>query len=359
MLIVRSPVRVSFGGGGTDLPAYYEAHGGAVLSVAINKYFYSIVTKRMDDKVQVISADLRIIETWQDIAGMHVNSGDLDIPLAVMQSLGIHAPLNLFLASEVLPGTGLGSSASVCVNILTALATYLQLPMTKYELAERAFHIARHVLGMPVGKQDEYAASFGGLNYISFSEDGGVSVDPLILAPDVLRELQSSLMLFFTGAAHNSWSILKAQERSTRQPAGPAIESLHVIRALAKRMHTALLEGNLTDFGHLLNESWQAKRKVSDQISNARIDLLYDLARQNGALGGKITGAGGGGFLLLFCEKDSQDKVRDALGKEGLRELAFDFDFQGARVLVNDPFLDGDARCGLRWTFTPSSEQFA
>ena len=359
MLIVRSPVRVSFGGGGTDLPAYYEKYGGAVLSVAINKYFYAIVTKRVDDKVQVISADLRIIETWQDIARMSVKGGELDIPLAVMQDIGTHAPLNLFLASEVLPGTGLGSSASVCVNILTALGTYLQMHMTKYELAERAFHIARDVLGMPVGKQDEYAAAFGGLNYISFSRDGNTSVSPVALAPDVLRELQTNLMLFFTGASHNSWSILKAQEQSTRQLTGPAIDSLHEIRLLAKTMHSSLLAGNLREFGVLLNESWQAKRKVSDQISNSRIDHLYDIAVRNGALGGKITGAGGGGFLLLYCEANAQERVRVALAEEGLREMAFDFDFQGVRVLVNDPFLDGDARCGLRWTFVPSSKQFA
>jgi D-glycero-alpha-D-manno-heptose-7-phosphate kinase len=359
MLIVRSPVRVSFGGGGTDLPAYYEKHGGVVLSVAINKYFYSIVTKRMDDKVQVISADLRIIETWEDIARMEVKGGDLDIPLAAMRDLGIHTPLNLFLASEVLPGTGLGSSASVCVNILTALAAYLQVPMTKYELAERAFHIARNVLRMPVGKQDEYAASFGGLNCISFHQDGRTSVDPLVLAPDVLRELQSSLMLFFTGASHNSWSILKAQECSTKKTVGPAIDSLHEIRSLAKKMRTALLAGNLREFGGFLDESWQAKRKVSDQISNSRIDHLYDIATKNGALGGKITGAGGGGFLLLYCEASEQERVRLALAEEGLREMAFDFDFQGVRVLVNDPFLDGDPRCGLRWTFTPSNQQYA
>jgi D-glycero-alpha-D-manno-heptose-7-phosphate kinase len=179
------------------------------------------------------------------------------------------------------------------------------------------------------------------------------------LAPDVLRELQANLMLFFTGASHNSWSILKTQEQSTKQVTGRAIDSLHEIRALAKKMHTALLAGNLREFGCLLDESWQMKRKVSDQISNPRIDHLYELAQQNGALGGKITGAGGGGFLLLYCEKNEQDNIREALGKEGLREMAFDFDFQGARVLVNDPFLDGDARCGLRWTFVPSSKQFA
>jgi D-glycero-alpha-D-manno-heptose-7-phosphate kinase len=356
MLIVRSPVRISFGGGGTDLPGYYEKYGGAVLSAAINKYFYTVLTKRTDDKIQVISSDLRIIETWQDIASLHVKGSDLDIPLAVMKELEVHTPLNLFLASEILPGTGLGSSASVCVNILKALSTYLQLPMTKYELAEKAFHIARDVLQLPIGKQDEYAASFGGINFISFCEDGRTTVEPLAVPPDVLRELQGNLMLFFTGASHNSWSILKEQENSTKRPAGPALDSLRQIQLLAKSMQTALMKGNLKEFAGLLDEGWQAKRRVSTQISNLRIDSLYDLARQNGASGGKITGAGGGGFLLLYCEKEDQQKVRDAFAREGLREMTFEFDFQGARVLVNDPFLDNDGRCGLRWTFVPYRE---
>jgi D-glycero-alpha-D-manno-heptose-7-phosphate kinase len=356
VLIVRSPVRISFGGGGTDLPAYYERYGGAVLSTAINKYFYTILTKRGDDKVQVISSDLHIIETWEDIACMNLVGEPLGIPLAVMKFLSVNTPLNLFLASEIPPGTGLGSSASVCVNILKALTVYMHVPMTKLDLAEKAFEITHNVLGMMVGKQDEYAAAFGGLNYISFSPDGGTSVEHLELPADVLRELQDNLMLFFTGAAHNSWTILKAQDEATRQSRSAVVDSLHEIRLLAKKMQTTLLAGDLHEFGCLMDEAWRAKRRVSDKISDPRIDRLYETARQNGALGGKITGAGGGGFLLLYCEKDCQQKVRDALGMEGLHEMVFEFDFQGARVLVNDPFLDGDGRCGLRWTLSPCNE---
>jgi D-glycero-alpha-D-manno-heptose-7-phosphate kinase len=356
MLIVRSPVRISFGGGGTDLPAYYETYGGAVLNAAINKYFYTILTKRGDDKIQVISSDLQVVETWEDIARKDVAGEPLGIPLAAMKHLGVHTPLNLFLASEIPPGTGLGSSASVCVNILKTLAVYMQLPISKQELAEMAFHVSHNVLGMTVGKQDEYASAFGGLNYIAFNPDGSTAVDRLELAGDVQQELQDNLMLFFTGAAHHSWNILKAQEHATRQSLGATVDSLHEIRVLAKTMYTALLAGNLQEFGRLLDQAWRAKRRVSDKISDSRIDRLYEIARNNGALGGKITGAGGGGFLLLYCEKDCQQKVREALGREGLRELVFEFDFQGARVLVNDPFLDSDGRCGLRWTLTPCNE---
>src|SRR5256885_3250297 len=172
MLIVRSPVRISFGGGGTDLPAYYENFGGAVLSTSINKYFYTMLQKRSDGKIQVISSDLRVSETWHDIARMPVKGSQLEIPLSVIKELACDVSIDLFLASEILPGTGLGSSASVCVGVLKTLATYLGRRLSKYELAERAYHIARNVLGKPVGKQDEYAAALGGMNFITFEPDG-------------------------------------------------------------------------------------------------------------------------------------------------------------------------------------------
>ncbi len=353
MLIVRSPVRISFAGGGTDLPAYYEAHGGAVLSTAINKYFYTILQKRSDEKIQVISSDLRAIETWRDIAAMSIRGSELEIPLAVVKDLGRDLSVDLFLASEIPPGTGLGSSASVCVNVLKTLATYLDIPLSKYELAERAFHIARNVLGKPVGKQDEYASAFGGLNYITFSPDGTTQVEPLDLDSNMLRELRANLMLFFTGAAHHSWSILQEQEHSTRTEAGPARESLHEIRRLADRMRAALLAGDFTVFGNLLHEGWEAKKRVSHRISTPRIDELYAVARRNGALGGQITGAGGGGFLLLFCALQHQPAVRDVLTALGAREMGFEFDLVGTNVVVNDPFIDGDDTGGIKWTFTP------
>src|SRR5690348_719328 len=240
MLIVRSPVRISFGGGGTDLPAYYEKFGGCVLSTSINKYFYTILQKRTDGKIQIISSDLRVVETWRDISKMEVTSSALEIPLTAIKELGRRLSVDLFLASEIVAGTGLGSSASVCVGVLRALTTYLGLPTSKYDLAEGAFHIARNVLGKPVGKQDEYAAAFGGLNFINFHEDESVTVDPLGLEPELVRELESNLLLFFTGAAHHSWTILKEQEHSTKTRSGPAVDSLHEIRDLADRMRATL-----------------------------------------------------------------------------------------------------------------------
>lgn len=357
MLIVRSPVRISFGGGGTDLPAYYEQYGGAVLSAAINKYFYTILGKRTDGRVQVISSDLRICETWKDIATKDLDGTALEIPLAVLKELNSDLSVDLFLASEIPPGTGLGSSASVCVNILKTLTTYVQKPISKYELAEKAFHIARHVLGKQVGKQDEYAAAFGGLNYISFRADGTTHVDPLEQDPALIRELESNLMLFFTGAAHNSWAILREQETSTRKRSGPAVDALHEIKALGARMRDILQRGELHQFGELLDEGWQAKRRISSRISTPHIDEIYELAMRHGALGGKITGAGGGGFLLLYCETECQGAVREAMHKAGIREMTFGFDMQGAQVVVNDPFIDGDESAGKLWVFTPTDSR--
>jgi len=348
-------VRISFGGGGTDLPSYYEQYGGAVLSATINKYFYTILGKRTDQRIQVISSDLRVFETWHNIAAMDVRGSGLEIPLAILKDLGCDLSVDLFLASEIPPGTGLGSSASVCVNILKTLTTYLNQPLSKNELAERAFRIAREVLGHHVGRQDEFAASFGGLNFITFQSGGATEVTPIDLDAGVLRDLQSSLMLFFTGSAHHSWSILQEQENSTRSHAGSAIEALHQVRALADRMRDALEAGDLDRFGCLLDEGWQAKKRISGKISNARIDHLYGLARGKGAIGGKITGAGGGGFLLLYCPPNLQEAVRGALSGEGIKDMAFSFDSNGTQVVVNDPFIDGDERAGLRWIFQPVS----
>jgi D-glycero-alpha-D-manno-heptose-7-phosphate kinase len=355
VLIGRSPVRISFGGGGTDLPSYYEQFGGVVLSVAINKYFYTVVGKRADGRVQVISSDLRVFENWPDVAAMSSRGSDLEIPLAVLKDLDCDLSVDLFLASEIPPGTGLGSSASVCVNILQVLTTCLGRPLSKYDLAERAFTITRRNLGRHVGKQDEYAAAFGGLNHISFYPDGSAKVDPLNVDPDVLSELQTNLMLFFMGSAHDSWKILAEQEKSVRGRTGGSVEALHEIKQFPGKMKDALMGGDLKRFGSLLDEAWQAKKRASPFVSNNRIDGFYRLAREYGALGGKITGAGGGGFLLLYCEPGAQDAVRSALECEGVQEMTFAFDFQGAQVIVNDPFIDGEGRGGTRWTFQPVS----
>jgi D-glycero-alpha-D-manno-heptose-7-phosphate kinase len=327
-----------------------------VLIIAINKYFYTILGNRSDGRIQIISSDLRLFGNWNDLAALPALPEDnrgLDIPLAVLKDLNVELAADLFLASEIPPGTGLGSSASVCVNLLKVLTTYLRCPLSKYELAERAYRITRFGLARHVGKQDEYAAAFGGLNYIRFDPDGSTHVEPVQLDAGILAALQANLMLFFTGAAHHSWDILADQEKSTLQPSGSAVAALHQVKEAGAMMKEALLCGNLEHFGHLLDDAWQAKKRVSNRISNPRIDHFYQTARENGAIGGKITGAGGGGFLLLYAEPACQSAVRCALQGEGLQEMAFAFDTQGAHVIVNDPFIDHDERAGTRWTFLP------
>lgn len=343
----------------SDLADIVEQVQPDVLIIAINKYFYTVLGNRGDGRIQVISSDLRLFGNWSDLAALPAHGSGLEIPLAVLKDLGADVAADLFLASEIPPGTGLGSSASVCVNLLKVLTTYLRCPSSKYELAERAFRITRLGLGRHVGKQDEYAAAFGGLNYICFSRDGAVQVEPLHLDSGVLSALQSNLMLFFTGAAHHSWDILADQEKSTRLPDGPAVEALHQVKEAAALMKEALVCGDLEHFGHLLDDAWQSKKRVSHRISSPRIDHLYSVARESGALGGKITGAGGGGFLLLYCEPARQDAVRSAMQAQSVQEMAFAFDAQGAQVIVNDPFIDHDEHAGTRWTFLPLSASTA
>lgn len=286
---------------------------------------------------------------------MVIEGSSLEIPVAVLKQFEREISVDLFLASEIPPGTGLGSSASVCVNLVKTLSAYLQRPLSKYDLAERSFDVARRILKRHVGKQDEYAAAFGGINYITFHPDGSTEVQPVELSPQTARDLQQNLMLFFTGSSHHSWSILEQQEKSTREREGATLVSLHEVKALAAQMKKLLEEGNLIRFGMLLDEAWRAKKRISADISTPRIDQLYSIARNSGALGGKITGAGGGGFLLLYCEPGYQDPVRHAMAAEGIQEMIFDFDFQGAQVIVNDPFIDEDERGGSRWIFVPKS----
>ena len=354
MLIVRTPVRVSFAGGGTDLPSYYEKYGGMVLSTSIDKYFYTVLTERDDGQTQVISSDLRTVESCERIEKMEFQGSDLEIPFAVLKHLKCDAGVNLFLASEVPPGTGLGSSAAVCVNLLKTLSVFLERELSEQDLAETAFHIAKDILRKPVGKQDEYAVAIGGLNLVHF-EASGVTVEPLALSTDSLVDLEQNLMLFFTGSARDSSEILAEQDRSVRSSQEDVVGALTALKELVLPMREALDTSDLGRFGRLLDESWKIKKKVSSRISNPRINQIYDAALARGALGGKVTGAGGGGFLLLYCEKQKQDSVRAAMREFGLKEMKFRFDLAGTKVVYNNPFYDSDAHGGIRWVFMPSS----
>jgi D-glycero-alpha-D-manno-heptose-7-phosphate kinase len=333
MLIVRAPVRISLAGGGTDLPAYYERFGGVVINTTIDKYFYVFLNVLDKDSLQISSSDYR---TFYRHAGQEplLWDGDLRLPRAILSHFGLRSGLSMFLASEIPPGTGLGSSSTVTVAIVKGLSTALNAPLDKGPLAELACHIEIEKLGEPIGKQDQYAAAFGGLNWIEFST-GGVRVERLRLAPEVSQQLEQNLMLFFTGATRNASEILAEQSSSSRDQDPQVIQALHRVKAMASDVRRALEQGDLRAFGEMLHANWEQKKRFAQGVSNSTIDELYALARGAGAIGGKITGAGGGGFLLLYCEAEYQAKVTDVLESHDLRRMDFRFECQGARVLMN------------------------
>ncbi len=333
MLIARAPMRISLAGGGTDLEAYYGIYGGLVISTAINKYFYAILTTDESDDLQVISADYRSLFRHSAYNDLFWN-GDLALPKAILHHFGIRRGLNLFVASEVPPGTGLGSSSAAAVTMVRAISTLVEQPMTRQQVAELASFIEINKMGMPIGKQDQYASAFGGLNKITFDSQG-VTVEPLNIAPDVRQTLGSRLMLFFTGSSRESTSILKHQQKSTEDQDGAVLQALHNIKQVAIEVQACLEQGDLDEFARLLDYSWQEKRRLAPGLSTGFIDECYNLALQNGASAGKITGAGGGGFLMLYCQEQAQERVTRALEERGLQRMNFRFDQQGATVVLN------------------------
>lgn len=331
-LISRSPVRISFGGGGTDLASYYEKYGGVVVSASINKYIYTILEMRLDDRIQIISSDLQLNQTVSDAYHLKYGEG-LDIPVAVLKHFNVQRGLNIFMASEIPPGTGLGSSGAVTVNMINTINQLERLKLGKKEMAELAYKIEFHDLGMPIGKQDEYASAFGGINFIKFYKNGTTEVEPLKIPREVRLRLETDVMLFFTGRTRESANILRSQDKSTKDQSGTVIESLHAIKQVAFDVKKAIESGDLVEFGRLLDHSWQTKKNLAQGITNPRIDKLMDIAKKNGALGGKLTGAGGGGYMMLFCEKANQKPLTKALVTEGLSPLDFHFDKKGASII--------------------------
>ncbi len=333
MLITRAPVRISFAGGGTDLPAYYTRYGGAVVSTSIDKYFYVFLNVSADEAIQITSSDYRTFYRHDADTPM-LFDGDLSLPRAILHHFGLTRGVSMFLASEIPPGTGLGSSSTVAVAIIKAVTTARGLMLSKQQIAELACYIEIEKLGEPIGKQDQYAAAFGGLNLIQFSREG-VTVEPLCLAPETRRELERNLLLFFTGATRDAATILRAQKASSEQDDPQVIQALHAVKDMAFEVKALLERGDLAQFGALLDRAWQNKKKFARGVSTPLIDECYDLALQNGARGGKVTGAGGGGFLMLYCEPPHQIAVTRALESKGLRRMDFRFETEGARVLVN------------------------
>jgi len=333
MLIARAPVRVSFFGGGTDLASYYTQYGGAVLSTAINKYVYVILNVSEKHTLQITSSDYRAYYRLPRGEAL-LWDGDLSLPRAALHHFGVDEGVSVFLASEIPPGTGLGSSSSVTVGLCKAISVASGQNLSKHQLAELACEIEINKLAKPIGVQDQYASAFGGINWMTFGAEG-IKVEPMRLPESTVQSLESSLLLMFTGASHDSAEILRQQNKSSAEKNARVIESLQATHELARTAKALLESGNLDAFGRLFDTAWQYKRRFAAGVSTEAIDRAYAIAKNNGALGGKITGAGGGGFLLLYCEPSTINRVELALTAEGLRRMDFAFERDGARVLFN------------------------
>jgi D-glycero-alpha-D-manno-heptose-7-phosphate kinase len=333
LLIARAPVRISFGGGGTDLPAYYNQFGGAVLNTAINRYIYTMISDGATDALQIMSSDFRVFYRHDDSSEI-VPDGELGLAKAILREFGDYEGLDLFIASQVPPGTGLGSSGAVAVCMVTALAGWQRRTMSRQQIAEMACDIGINRLSLPSGKQDEYGSAMGGLNHIEFTRDG-TTVTPMPLDKATLDLLQRRLMLFYTGKSRDSGMILKKQSSASQTQDTETLERMHRIKALGQEMVGALNHRDLDAFGELLHDSWVQKRGVVQDITNNVIDIAYDTARQNGVIGGKIAGAGGGGFMMLYCHEENQPAVTAALHALSLSRMDFRFDFEGPKVLLD------------------------
>jgi D-glycero-alpha-D-manno-heptose-7-phosphate kinase len=333
MIIVRAPMRISIGGGGTDLPSYYSKFGGEWTSAAIDKYVYITVHKRFDDTIRVCYSKTENVNKPDEIQHPIVREA--------LKLLGVDGGIEIFSAADIPSNTGLGSSGSFTVALLTALHTHLQDikkegPLSRTEIAEQAFHIATDLLKEPSGKQDEYIAAHGGLTSFSVSQQGEVNVQSLCpgkIPTEIIRELEYNLLMFYTGIRRESSQILKHQAESTQDGEKDMVDNLGTVKEIGREIKQALKNGNLTRFGELLDAHWQEKVKRKG-TSDPRINEWYEKAKEAGAIGGKLMGAGGGGFFLFYCE-NQKDKLRKVMASQGLRETAFRFDLEGTKVVAN------------------------
>ncbi len=329
----RAPLRISFAGGATDMPSYYMEHGGAVLVSTINRYAFVTLCPRPDPEIGIQSLDFDLIVKYR-IDEEPIFDGVLDLAKAAVRRLSPqdgHAGLDLYLQSDAPAGSGLGGSASLTSAVLGALANFTGVRLDRYELAEMAYVIERTDLKISGGKQDQYAVTFGGFNLIEFSRDG-VTVNPLRIPAETLSDLEYHLMLCYTGKTRLSAGIIDRQDALYRQGRGETLEGLGALRQLAYDMKDALLKGRLGDFAAMLDSAWASKLKVNPDITDSGIDDMYREARRRGALGGKLLGAGGGGYLLLFCEGGRKRSVREALEGMGGQFADFSFTQEGVQT---------------------------
>lgn len=327
MIFVRAPFRIPLGGGGTDLPSYYSKFGGELICAAINRYMIVTVNRPLVDKlIRVKYTQTEIVDSVKRIKHELVREA--------LRLTNITDSIEINSIADLPAGTGMGSSGSYLVALLKALHMLKNEHISTKDLAEEACRIEIDILNRPVGKQDQYMAAFGGIAKLKINKKGRVSVKQLSLSQSFIRDLESSLLIFYTGIRREEKQILKSQSMATRQNDKRVVENLHLIKSIGQKIERALIKNDIDTFGKLMHEHWMSKRKLSSTVSSSRIDYLYELGIKNGALGGKIIGAGGGGFLL-FCCPEGRSKIRVEMEKEGLKELFFHFDMEGAKVIVD------------------------
>jgi len=328
MILARAPLRISLGGGGTDLPSYYNKHGGFILSGAIDKYVYIHVNRPAADELIRLK-----YSRYEQVSSRDEVQHDLVRP--ALRCLNVSGSLEIVSMADVPAGTGLGSSGSYVVALLTALHALKRETIPTQALAEQACDIEMNLARHPVGKHDHYLAAFGGITTLEIEKDGRVHVSPLNLSISTMENFAINVLLFYTGITRSSTDILQEQKVNSENGDSSMIEALHRTKELGYRIKEALEVGDLERFGDLLHEHWLNKKKRSKKISDDRLDEWYSIARENGATGGKIMGAGGGGFFMFYCPNSHKPGLRKALAEAGLREMRYNFDFEGAKVLVN------------------------
>jgi D-glycero-alpha-D-manno-heptose-7-phosphate kinase len=325
MIITRSPLRVSLGGGGTDLPSYYREYGGFLVAAAVDKYVYITQHRTFQGEIIIKYSKLERVATVEQI--------EHPIVREALKLVGLTDPhLELTSMADIPGGTGLGSSGSFTTALLKALHAFKKNLLSPAELAEQACDIEINRLGEPIGKQDQYIAAVGGITAFTFHPDGRVEFRPVRLAEETLFNLEDNLLLFFTGYSRSASSILKDQNDRSKQHDQAMLDNLHFTKELGYKSFEALEAGNLAEFARLMDMHWQRKKARSSGMSNPHINEWYDCAMQNGALGGKLIGAGGGGFLMFYAA--DKTRLRHAMRQQGLQEVRFRFDFEGTKVVA-------------------------
>jgi D-glycero-alpha-D-manno-heptose-7-phosphate kinase len=326
-----SPVRISLAGGGTDMPEYYEKYGGNVVSSTISLFTYLMIKPRNDDSFQAFSTDFESHQSKTTYKQLKAKGGT-EIPVSVIKYLNFKSGADFVIASDVQPGSGLGGSSSLTVNCINTISKLQKKKLSKKQVAEKSFFVERNILKHPIGKQDDYVASFGGLNYIKFTKNK-TTVTPIHLKKSISEELQNNLLLFFIGTTRKSSTVLSKQLKKTKNLDPITLNSLHKVNDLGKDLFKSLKSSDLIRVGEILDEGWKEKKNFTKQVSNPKIDKIYDNAIKKGAIGGKLTGAGAGGHMLFYCEPKKQKSLKNEMKRLGLKYVDFKFYPNGSKIL--------------------------